>query len=61
MAKRRTRVLVEINWDDEILDHPAGWDYRTLLMGDPFSVQGTHEVKMLSFEDVDENNRPEQV
>lgn len=59
--KRRTRVLLEITWNPEITDHPAGWDFRTLLSGDPFTIQGSHEVRMMTFEDVDENDRPEQV
>lgn len=61
MAKRKTQVLLEIVWSDEVHDHPAGWDYKTLLGGDPFtSEEGTHEVRMVSFTDVDENGNPDQ-
>lgn len=61
MAKRKTRVLLELVWDDEVADHPAGWDFRTLIEGDPFTAEGTTQARLVTFEDVDENNRPEQV
>lgn len=60
--KRKTQVLLEILWnDEEVMEHPAGWDYRTLLSGDPFTTeQGSHEVRFVSFTDVDEAGNPEQ-
>lgn len=59
--KRKTNVMVQIIWDDEVEDHPAGWDLKTMLEGDPFTNQGTTNVRMLSFEDVDEEGNPEQI
>lgn len=62
MAEQTTRVLLEIKWDpDEDLDHPSVWDFRTLLEGDPFNSEGSHRVKLISFEDISENGEVEQV
>lgn len=61
MAGEKTQVLLEIEWDPKETDHPAGWDYKTLLGGDPFGSEGSHKVRLISFEDVDSDNRPVQV
>lgn len=61
MPKQTTRVLLEVRWDPDENDHPANWDYSFLLEGDPFSSEGTRDVRMLSFEDVNEKNQPEQL
>lgn len=54
MAKRETDIVLRLTWDDEQQDHPAGWDYRTLLWGDPFTKRGTYEVRLLAVEDVND-------
>lgn len=53
--------MLELIWDDEIADHPAGWDYKMLLEGDPFVAEGTNQARMVTFEDINEDGRPEQV
>ncbi len=58
---RTTRVLLEIKWDPESQEHPAGWDYPFLIEGDPFRSEGTRLVKLLSFTDTDADGEPTQV
>jgi len=57
MAKRETDVVLRLTWDDEEQDHPVAWDFRMLLWPNPFSNRGTHEVRVLAMEDV--NDGPE--
>lgn len=61
MSRRKTRVTLELVWDDSVSDHPSAWDFKTLIGGDPFGDEGTHEARLMSFEDLDEEDRPEQV
>lgn len=48
MAKRKTIVLLRIAWDDNDTDHPVGWDWKTLVWGDPFSREGSRDVSLVS-------------
>lgn len=62
MAEQTTRVVLEIKWNPENdVDHPSVWDFPTLLEGDPFGNEGSHRVKIISFEDISENGEVEQV
>jgi hypothetical protein len=53
--------MLEITWDDERDDHPAGWDYKELLEGNPFLGPSSDRVRMVTFTDVDDDGNPEQV
>lgn len=61
MANRETRLLLAIKWNDEIDPHPMAWDVPTMIQGDPFNGPEAISVRVVSFEDVDEKQRPEQV
>jgi hypothetical protein len=61
MSRRKTRVLLEIIWDDERDDHPAGWEYKELLEGNPFVGPSSDGVRMVTFVDLGEDGRPEQI
>ena len=61
MTKRITQVLLEIRWDDEQDEHPAGWEYKELLEGNPFEGPSRNEVRMVTFTDIDDKGNPEQV
>jgi hypothetical protein len=50
--KRKSKIVLAITWDDENTDSPEEWDYRTMLSGDPFTPQGTHEVRLISHEEL---------
>jgi hypothetical protein len=52
--------LLEIKWDDEIDDHPMTWEIPALVLRKPFANPG-EKCKVLSFEDLDDKGRPEQV
>lgn len=45
MAKRYTRVILSVPWDDEENDHPASWGWTVLL-------NTVDEVVLLDFTDV---------
>ena len=59
MTKKKTRILIEVTWDPEITDHPGSWDFAGLLQGDPFGREGDPRVRLVSFEDVDQNHDPD--
>lgn len=53
MADRRTRVTINVPWDDQVHDHPAQWRYSQLL-------NTAEEVYVVSFDDVEpELNEPQ--
>lgn len=45
MARRETRVVLLIPWDDEDNDHPAGWGFTELL-------ETVYDTIVVDFEEV---------
>lgn len=58
VAKIKTRVLLEVTWDDEVTIHPSEWDFQDHLQGNPFD-SGAEKVRVVSHEDVDDHDRVE--
>lgn len=53
LMKRKTRLLLEITWDDELDDHPMTWNFPSMMARDPFTARG-EVLRVVSFEDVDD-------
>jgi hypothetical protein len=51
-VKRRTKVVLEIKWDDTESEHPSNWDWSYLLW---YGLPAEDEAaKLLDFEDFDD-------
>jgi hypothetical protein len=57
MTKRETDLCLRITWDDELTDHPTGWEWQELVNG-PFEGAQDSQVSVVSFTDEDERGDP---
>ena len=52
MARRQTRIVLLVPWDDEEMDHPAGWDWTGLL-----DLTTPEDTLVIDFEEVEDSDR----